>query len=118
MRSRLPAGSRTEQSRIPYGCSVGSWTTSASPDCSCSKAPSRSGVARLMLAKVPFAIISAMVRRSSSVTPGVAAGVGDAGGGGRGVEDDGRAGLVGGSDGDPVHPAVFDVVADLEAVRV
>jgi hypothetical protein len=29
MRIRLPAGSRKAQSRTPYGCSVGSWTTSA-----------------------------------------------------------------------------------------
>jgi hypothetical protein len=28
MRIRLPAGSRKAQSRTPYGCSVGSWTTS------------------------------------------------------------------------------------------
>jgi hypothetical protein len=34
MRTRLPAGSRKAQSRMPYGCSVGSWTTSASPACS------------------------------------------------------------------------------------
>ena len=27
-------------------------------------------------------------------------------------------GWTGGADGDPVHPAVFDVVADLEAERV
>ena len=50
-----------------------------------------------------------MVRRSSSVTPGD---------GGRRIQDDGRAGLVGGADRDPVHPAVFDVVADLEAEGV
>ncbi len=50
MRIRLPAGSRTAQSRTPYGCSVGSWTTSASLACSRSKVPSRSAVARLMLA--------------------------------------------------------------------
>jgi hypothetical protein len=30
MRIRLPAGSRKAQSRIPYGWSTGSWTTSAS----------------------------------------------------------------------------------------
>jgi len=46
MRTRLPAGSRKAQSRIPYGCSVGSWTTSASPACSRSNVPSRSLVAR------------------------------------------------------------------------
>jgi hypothetical protein len=46
MRIRLPAGSRKAQSRIPYGCSVGSWTTSALPACSRSKVPSRSLVAR------------------------------------------------------------------------
>jgi hypothetical protein len=36
--------------------------------------------------------------------------------GGRRLQDDGRAGLVGGADRDPAHPAVSDVVADLEAV--
>ena len=45
MRTRLPAGSRKAQSRIPYGCSVGSWTTSASPACTLSKVPLRSAVA-------------------------------------------------------------------------
>ena len=50
MRIRLPAGSRKAQSRIPYGWSVGSWTTSASPACSRSNVPSRSLVARLTLA--------------------------------------------------------------------
>ena len=49
---------------------------------------------------------------------GAALVVGDAGRGGRRVQDDGRAGLVGGTDRDPVHPAVLDVVADLEAERV
>jgi hypothetical protein len=57
-----------------------------------------------------LAIISAMVRRSSSVTPGAAAG--------GYIQDDGRAGLVGGPHRDPVHPLVFDVVADLEAEGV
>ena len=74
MRIRFPAGSRKAQSRIPYGWSTGSWTTSASPACRRSKVPSRSVVARLMLAYVPLAIISAIVRRSSSVRPGVATG--------------------------------------------
>ncbi len=50
MRIMLPAGSRKAQSRTPHGWSVGSWTTSASPACSRSKVPSRSLVARLMLA--------------------------------------------------------------------
>jgi hypothetical protein len=45
MRTRLPAGSRKAQSRTPYGCSVGSWTTSASLACTFSKVPSRSEVA-------------------------------------------------------------------------
>ena len=44
--------------------------------------------------------------------------VGDAGGGGRRIQDDRRVGLLAGTDRDPVHPAVFDVVADLEAERV
>jgi hypothetical protein len=47
MRIRLPAGSRKAQSRTPYGCSIGSCTTSAaSLACSRSKVPSRSFVAR------------------------------------------------------------------------
>jgi len=50
MRIMLPAGSRKAQSRTPYGCSVGSWTTSASLACSRSKVPSRSTVARMMMA--------------------------------------------------------------------
>ena len=58
---------------------------------------------------MPLAIISAMVRRSSSVTPGSAAG---------GCQHDGRAGLVGRADRDPAHRAVADVVADLEAEDV
>ena len=45
MRTMLPAGSRKAQSRIPYGCSVGSWTTSAPSACTCSKVPLRSAVA-------------------------------------------------------------------------
>src|SRR5512133_692651 len=57
---RLPARSRKAQSRITYGCSVGSWTTSVSPACRLSKALSRSVVARLMLASVQFALISAV----------------------------------------------------------
>ena len=50
MRRRLPAGSRTAQSRTPYGCSVGSWTISASLAWSRSKVPSRSAVARRSIA--------------------------------------------------------------------
>ena len=49
---------------------------------------------------------------------GAALVVGDAGVGGRRVQDDGRAGLVGGADRDPAHPVVSDVVADLEAEGV
>src|SRR5688572_16405215 len=44
--------------------------------------------------------------------------VGDAGAGLRRVQDDGRPGLVGWADRDPVHPAVLDVTADFEAQRV
>jgi hypothetical protein len=44
--------------------------------------------------------------------------VGDAGAGGRRIQDDGRAGLVSGADRDPAHPGVSDVVADLEAKGV
>jgi len=49
-----------------------------------------------------------MMRRPSSVTPG----------GGRRLQDDGHAGLVCGTDRDPAHPAVSDVLADLEAEGV
>src|SRR5215204_5613507 len=49
---------------------------------------------------------------------GAALVVGDAGVGGRRMQDDGRAGLVSGSDRDPAHPAVSDVVADLESEGV
>src|SRR5680860_383008 len=49
---------------------------------------------------------------------GAALVVGDAGVGGRRVQDDGRAELVGGADRDPAHPLVSDVVADLEAEGV
>src|SRR5205807_8902935 len=38
-------------------------------------------------------------------------------GGGR-VQDEGRAGLVAGPDGDPVQPAISDVVANLESEGV
>ena len=49
-RIRLPAGSRKAQSRTPYGWSIGSWTTSAALACIRAKAPSRSLVARRMIA--------------------------------------------------------------------
>ena len=109
MRIRLPAGSRKAQSRTPYGCSVGSWTTSASLACSRSKVPSRSLVARRMPA------VGAL---GHHLGDGAALVVGDAGVGGRRRQDDGRAGLVGGADRDPAHLAVSDVVADLEAEGV
>src|SRR5918997_409406 len=44
--------------------------------------------------------------------------VGDAGVGLRRVEDDRRVGLAGRADRDPVHPAVLDVEAGLQAERV
>src|SRR5579859_3911354 len=74
MRTMLPAGSWKAQSRMPYGCSVGSWTASAPLACSRSKVPSRSLVARVTMAYVPLAIISTMVRRSLPVMPGPAPG--------------------------------------------
>lgn len=49
---------------------------------------------------------------------GAALVVGNAGVGRRRVQDDGRAGLVGWADGDPAHPAVSNVVADLQAEGV
>src|SRR4051794_2042691 len=125
MRTMLPAGSRKAQSRIPYGWSVGSWTTSASVACRRSKVPSRSAVARVRDAKGPLAIISAIVWGSSWVSPGGACGGVEGGGGGGGagrgarrIEDDRGAGRAGRADRDPVHPAVLDVVADFPAERV
>ena len=49
---------------------------------------------------------------------GAALVVGDAGVGGRRLQDDGRAGLADGTDRDPAHPLVPDVIADLEAESV
>ena len=54
----------------------------------------------LVLAVVPLAIISAMARFSSSVTPGLAA---------SGYKDDGRVGLTGRTDRDLAHAVVADV---------
>jgi AraC-like DNA-binding protein len=48
--------------------------TAARTELQKAETPSTSRAARLMLAKVPLAIISTTVRRSSSVMPGVAAG--------------------------------------------
>ena len=109
MRIRLPAGSRTAQSRTPYGWSVGSWTTSASLACSRSKVPSRS---------VGGQVDAGVGALGHHLGDGAALVVGDAGVGGRRVQDDRRAGLVGRADRDPAHPAVPDVVADLEAEGV
>jgi len=50
MRSRLPEGSRTAQSRTPYGWSIGSCTTSTSLAWSFAKVSSRSLVARRIAA--------------------------------------------------------------------
>ena len=47
IRIMLPAGSRTAQSRTPYGWSIGSWTTSTPLACSRSKVAARSAVARM-----------------------------------------------------------------------
>ena len=44
MRTRLPDGSRTAKSRVPHGCSVGSWTISAPEALTFSKVASRSSV--------------------------------------------------------------------------
>ena len=58
---------------------------------------------------MPLAIISVMVRRSSSVTPGSTAG---------GAEHDGGVGLAGGPTVSQRIVPVPDVEADLEAERV
>jgi hypothetical protein len=49
---------------------------------------------------------------------GAALVVGDAGVGGRRCQEDGRAGLAGGTDRDPAHLALSDIAADLEAEGV
>jgi hypothetical protein len=49
---------------------------------------------------------------------GAAVVLGDAGVGERRVQGDGRAGLADGTDRDPAHPLVSDVIADLEAEGV
>ena len=85
--SWLPAGSRKAQSRTPYGWSVGSWTISAPLACSRSKVPSRSVVARMMHG------VGAL---GHHLGDGAALVVGDAGVGGRRMQDDRRAGLAGG----------------------
>ena len=109
MRIRLPAGSRTAQSRTPHGWSVGSWTMSASRACSRSNVASRS--ARGQVDAGVGALGHHLGDRPALV-------VGDARVGGRRVQDDGRAGLAGRADRDPAKPAVVDVVADLEAEGV
>ena len=105
----LPAGSRKAQSRTPYGWSVGSWTTSASPACSLLEGAVEVGGGQV------DAGVGAL---GHHLGDGAALVVGDAGVGGRRVQDDRGVGLVGGADRDPVHPAVPDVVADLEAEGV
>ena len=106
---RLPAGSRTAQSRTPHGWLVGSWTTSASRACSRSK----------VAVEVPGGQVDAGVGAlGHHLGDGPALVVGDARVGARRVEDDGRAGLAGRADRDPAKPAVVDVVADLEAEGV
>ena len=60
----------------------------------------------------------AVVSLGHHLGDGAALIVGDAGVAPGGVQDDGGAGLIGGADGDPPHPAVADVVAHLEAEGV
>jgi hypothetical protein len=106
MRVRLPVGSLKAQSRIPYGWSVGSWTSSVSPAWSRSKVPSTSfgqvdageGPPRLDLGDSAALVF------------------GDAPG--RRVLDDGRARLLEGTNRDPVYPSALDVVANLDAEAV
>ena len=92
----LPAGSRKAQSRTPYGWSVGSWTTSASPASSFVE-----GAVEVLGGQVD-AEVAAL---GHHLEDGAALVVGEAGGGGRRVQDDGGVGLVGGADGDPAHPS-------------
>ena len=109
MRIRLPAGSRKAQSRTPYGCSVGSWTTSAPPACTRLEGAVEVGGGQ----EDP-----AVGALGHHLGDGAALVVGDAGVGGRRSQEDGRAGLAGRADRDPAHLAVSDVVADLEAEGV
>ena len=55
MRTMLPDGSRTAQSRVPHGCSVGSCTISAPAACSFSKVASRSSVWKWTPLSAPLA---------------------------------------------------------------
>ena len=109
MRIRLPAGSRTAQSRTPYGCSIGSWTTSASLACSRSKVPSRSAVASRMPA------VGAL---GHHLGDGAALVVGDAGVGGRRCRTMDVPGWPAGPTVIQRILPVSDVVADLEAEGV
>ena len=102
----LPDGSRTAQSRVPQGCSIGSWTISAS--------------AATSLSKVGVEVVGVEV-------DAVEGALGDQRGdrlavGGAAVqvvgEDDGDVRLGGGADGDPAEVAFGDVVALFEAERV
>jgi hypothetical protein len=102
----LPAGSWKAQSRIPYGRSVSSWTTSASPARNRSKVPSRSLVTRTMVAQDDGGVGPL----GHHLGDGAALVVGDAGVDGRRVQA--------GGDRDPAHRALTDVVADLEAEGV
>ena len=109
MRTMLPAGSRRAQSRTPYGCSVGSWTTST--------------VAGLHPFEGAVEILGGQEQRAEGALghhlgDDAALVVGEARGGGRRVQDDVRVGLVGRADRDPAHRAPSDVEADLEAEGV
>jgi hypothetical protein len=99
MRTMLPDGSRTAQSRVPHGWSVGSCTISASAARSCSKVASRSSAWKW----TPF---SAPLASSAATAVEVVR------------EDDRDAGLGDGADGDPAEVLAGDVVAQLEAERV
>ena len=103
MRTRLPDGSRTAQSRVPQGWSVGSCTISAP--------------AGAQLLEGGVEVVGVEV-------DAVQGALGEEGGervavGGAAVqvvrEDDRDAGLGGGADGDPAEVFAGDVVAQFEA---
>ena len=106
MRTMLPDGSRTAQSRVPHGCSVGSCTISTLEACSFCERP-----VEVVGVEVDAVQRALRDQRGDRVAVGGAA-VQVVG------EDDPDLGLGGGADGDPAELPAGDVVAQLEAERV
>ena len=106
IRTMLPDGSRTAQSRVPHGWSVGSCTISALEALSFSKAPSRSSVWKW----TPLQRALGDQRGDRVAVGGTAVQVVR--------EDDPDLGLCCGTDGDPAEVSAGHVVALLEAEGV